>query len=164
MKIPVGLDVSVASTSVCALGAVGKIMNKANGAFGSGIACRAHSRFAWQRDSCGPGGRPTVAVASQRTKEAGFETVLTETKRVKSALKSTSTGPDYCRSACWYGRNSMSQALPPPAQQQRELCRPRRRGSLRTCGLWPSTRHQLRDSAARNAISRSCLIPAMLLC
>lgn len=55
---PVGLDVSVASTSVCALGAVGKIMNEAKEEFGSGIACRAHSRFAWQRDSCVPGGRP----------------------------------------------------------------------------------------------------------
>ncbi len=164
MEIPVGLDVSVASTSVCALGAVGKIMNEAKEAFGSGIVCRAHSRFALQRDSCGPGGRPTDTVASQGTKEASFETVLTETKRVKSALKSTSTGPDYCRSVCWYGRNSISPALPPAAQQQRERCRPQQVGSLRTSGLWPGTRHQLRNPAARNAISRSCMIPAMQLC
>lgn len=59
-----------------------------------------------------------MTVASQGTKEAGFETVLTEKKRVKSALKSTSTRPDYCRSVCWYGRNSISPALPPAAQQQ----------------------------------------------
>ena len=45
-------------------------------------------------------------------RDAGLETVLTETKRMKSKLKSARTGPDYCRSVCRYGRNSMSQALP----------------------------------------------------
>ncbi len=164
MEILVGLDVSVASTSVCALGADGKVVNEAKGPLDPESLVE-HVRVSpGSVTDVGLEAGPLSQWLCKGQREAGLETVLTETKRVKSALKSISAGPDYCRSVRCYGRNSISPALPPAAQQQRERCRPQQVGSLRTSGLWPGTRHRLRDPAARNAISRSCMIPAMQLC
>ena len=94
MELFTGLDVSLASTSVCVTGANGKTVNEAKVPSGPG-SLAGHVRGL-------PGGIAAVGLEAgpqsqwlhRGLGEAGFETVPMETKRVKSALKSAPARTD----------------------------------------------------------------------
>ena len=94
MKIYIGLDVSLTSTSVCSLGTDGKIVNEAK------VPSDPESLVEHMREL--PGGVAAVGLEAgplsqwlhKGLSEAGYETVLMETKRVKSALKSAPVKTD----------------------------------------------------------------------
>ena len=94
MEILVGLDVSLASTSVCALGANGRIVNEAKVPSNPGSLV-AHLRgLPGSIAAVGLEAGPQSQWLHKGLSEAGFETVLMETRRVKSALKSAPVKTD----------------------------------------------------------------------
>ena len=93
MEIYIGLDVSLASTSVCALGANGRIVNEAKVPSDPGSLVE-HLRELGSVAAVGLEAGPQSQWLHKGLSEAGFETVLMETKRVKSALKSAPVKTD----------------------------------------------------------------------
>ena len=88
MELFVGLDVSLASSSVCALGAKGRIVNEAKVPSDPGSLVEHLHGLPGRIAAVGLESGPQSQWLHKGLSEAGFETVLMETKRVKSALKS----------------------------------------------------------------------------
>ena len=87
MDVFVGLDVSLASTAICVLGEKGKIVTEAQ------VASAPESLVAFMRKlphgiaATGLEAGPLSHWLHKGLSDAGFETVLMETRQVKSALK-----------------------------------------------------------------------------
>ena len=87
MDVFVGLDVSLASTAICVLGEKGKILGEAQ------VASAPESLVAFMRKlphgiaATGLEAGPLSHWLHKGLSDAGFETVLMETRQVKSALK-----------------------------------------------------------------------------
>ena len=87
MDVFVGLDVSLASTAICVLGEKGKILGEAQ------VASTPESLVAFMRKlphgiaAIGLEAGPLSHWLHKGLSDAGFETVLMETRQVKSALK-----------------------------------------------------------------------------
>ena len=94
MEIFVGLDVSLASTSVCAIGANGKTVNEAKVPSDPGSLAGHLRGLSGNIVAVGLEAGPQSQWLHKGLSEAGFETVLMETKRVKSALKSAPVKTD----------------------------------------------------------------------
>ena len=94
MEIFVGLDVSLASTSVCAIGANGKAVNEAKVPSDPGSLAGHMRGLSGNIVAVGLEAGPQSQWLHKGLSEAGFETVLMETKRVKSALKSAPVKTD----------------------------------------------------------------------
>ena len=94
MEILVGLDVSLASTSVCALDANGRIVNEAKVPSDPGSLVAHLRELSGSVAAVGLEAGPQSQWLHKGLSEAGFETVLMETRRVKSALKSAPVKTD----------------------------------------------------------------------
>ena len=94
MEIFIGLDVSLASTSVCALGADGNIVNEAKVSSDPGSLAGHLRELPGSVAAVGLEAGPQSQWLHKGLSEAGYETVLMETKRVKSALKSAPVKTD----------------------------------------------------------------------
>ena len=94
MEIFIGLDVSLASTSVCALGTNGRIVNEAKVPSDPGSLVAHLRELPGKIAAVGLEAGPQSQWLHKGLSEAGFETVLMETKRVKSALKSAPVKTD----------------------------------------------------------------------
>jgi len=87
MEILVGLDASLASTSVCALGANGKTVNEAKAPSDPGSLMERLRELPGSVTAVGLEAGPLSQWLHKGLGEAGFKTVLMETRRVKSSLK-----------------------------------------------------------------------------
>ena len=94
MEFLVGLDVSLASTSVCALGANGETVNEAKVPSDPGSLVAHLRELPGRVAAVGLEAGPMSQWIHKGLVEAGFETVLMETRRVKSALKSAPVKTD----------------------------------------------------------------------
>ena len=94
MEIFIGLDVSLASTSVCALGADGNIVNEAKVSSDPASLIEHLRGLTGSVAAVGLEAGPQSQWLHKGLSEAGYETVLMETKRVKSALKSAPVNTD----------------------------------------------------------------------
>ena len=94
MEIYIGLDVSVASTSVCAIGANGETMHEAKVPSDPGSLAEHLRELPGSVGVIGLEAGPLSQWLHKGLIEAGFETVLMETKRVKSALKAAPVKTD----------------------------------------------------------------------
>ncbi len=94
MEIFIGLDVSLASTSVCALGANGKTVNEAKVPSDPGSLVEHIRGLPGSVVAVGPEAGPLSQWLHRGLSEAGFETVLMETRRVKASLKAAPVKTD----------------------------------------------------------------------
>ena len=94
MEILVGLDVSLASTSVCAIGAKGETVNEAKVPSDPGSLAEHLRQLPGSVAAVGLEAGPLSQWLHKGLREAGFETVLMETKRVKASLKAAPVKTD----------------------------------------------------------------------
>ena len=94
MEIFIGLDVSVASTSVCALNANGETVNEAKVPSVPDSLVEHMRGLPGSVIAVGLEAGPLSQWLHKGLSDAGFETVLMETKRVKSALKAAPVKTD----------------------------------------------------------------------
>ena len=94
MEIFIGLDVSMASTSVCALNANGRIVSEAKVPSDPGSLAEHLGELPGSVAAVGLEAGPLSQWLHNGLSEAGYKTVLMETKRVKSALKSAPVKTD----------------------------------------------------------------------
>ena len=94
MEIFIGLDVSMASTSVCALNANGEIVSEAKVPSDPGSIAEHLGELPGRITAVGLEAGPLSQWLHNGLSEAGYKTVLMETKRVKSALKSAPVKTD----------------------------------------------------------------------
>lgn len=94
MEIFIGLDVSVASTSVCALNANGETVNEAKVPSDPESLAGHLGELPGKIAAVGLEAGPLSQWLHKGLSEAGFETVLMETRRVKSALKAAPVKTD----------------------------------------------------------------------
>ena len=94
MEIFIGLDVSLASTSVCALNANGETVNEAKVPSDPGSLVAHMRELPGSVVAVGLEAGPQSQWLHKGLSEAGFETVLMETRRVKSSLKAAPVKTD----------------------------------------------------------------------
>ncbi len=94
MEIFTGLDVSMASTSVCALNANGEIVSEAKVPSDPGSIAEHLGELPGRITAVGLEAGPLSQWLHNGLSEAGYKTVLMETRRVKSALKAAPVKTD----------------------------------------------------------------------
>ncbi len=94
MEIFIGLDVSLASTAVCALGANARIVNEAKVPSDPGSLVEHLRGLPGSVAAVGLEAGPQSQWLHKGLSEAGFEPVLMETRRVKSSLKAAPVKTD----------------------------------------------------------------------
>ena len=94
MEIFIGLDVSLASTSVCALNVNGETVNEAKVPSDPGSLAGHLRELPGSVAAVGLEAGPQSQWLHKGLSEAGFETVLMETRRVKASLKAAPVKTD----------------------------------------------------------------------